>query len=195
MDEAKKSGPNPWIAIVISTAAFSVSLATLYFTHFYASEDLHAALLTHNQYSWEFPLGSNNYVARGLMTDLVLVNSGNRNVIVSKLEFATYEGLVGGGRSTAFKVGSDEHAAPIVVGPRGVEQVSIRFTFEGIAREGIPKQPPGELVRIPLTLVFTMIGSSAKIQEGSLEAGTVDFKNGELHSYGLIKPMPVRVRQ
>jgi hypothetical protein len=45
MNDEKKSGPNPWIAIIISIAAFVVSSTTLYFTHFYISESLYILLL------------------------------------------------------------------------------------------------------------------------------------------------------
>jgi hypothetical protein len=45
MDDEKKSGPNLWIAIVVSIAAFTVSSITLYFTHFYTSESLYMLFL------------------------------------------------------------------------------------------------------------------------------------------------------
>jgi hypothetical protein len=168
---------NPWISTVVSIVALMVSLVSLYYTNFYISEGLCATIAGYDWKIEEIPEGSKNYTVTGLIANVALVNSGNRNIVTSEIQFEFIEGEIGGMLASALKEKSDEFAYPILVNPRELDYLRIRFRFD--------KLPKGKRAPMPINLVFQTIGISGKIQRTKMKAGYLVYMNGEPHGYDM----------
>jgi hypothetical protein len=203
MDSEKKSTPNPWIAIIISIAAFLVSSINMYFTQFYTSETLYAVLLDFDLIKISSEPRIQTYDATGVEADVVLVNSGNQNIIVSNVELCYWldeRNL----EEMREKTHIPEFASPILLGPRQVHPFRIRFTFDNIpiAIDNIPVQVQSaqsddyieEYESYVFALVFTTIGSSGKLEKGVLEVGSVLLRDRKYEDHTKALALPVKLR-
>jgi hypothetical protein len=164
MGTEKKLLPNPWIAIIISIAAFIVSSTTLYFTHFHTSESVYMLFLDHPPTFLAVETYKENEVDREAVNyNLGLVNSGNQNVIISSLMLIQSPGLPDEISIQARNPENDKPIPAILLSPHAVQQLDVRFTFEGTPFRELKSQP-ALLTYMPLKLRFTTIGSSGKVQ-------------------------------
>jgi hypothetical protein len=166
MNGEKKPGPNPWIAIVISIAAFLVSSTTLYFTHFYRSESVYMLFL-HGLpgFSMIERLKGEDIVPEAINFNLGLANSGDQNVIISSLILVQPDEI----SIRALNSNDNSFLAPILLPPRAVQQLVVCFLLEGTplrhAREG-------EL-SVLFKLSFITFGSSGKLQKSDVDIGFI----------------------
>jgi hypothetical protein len=189
MNTKEKSGPNPWIALGISIASLalssSISFTTLFYTQLYTSEALDAFLLNHRN------------SANGIVADLILINKGNQNIVITDLWFFFPVEGESGGFEKALKDDTDELIFPILIEPRQVKYVQARHTLMGVPKVGQPHLSREGAIVIPVTLVFTTIGSSSKLQTGKLPFGSITLKDGKYVGWAreTSKPSVVQVRK
>jgi hypothetical protein len=170
MDGKERSSPNAWIAIAISLLAFLtasvISSTTLYFTHFYTSETLYAILL---DFTPDQEIADSEM--KGMRAEVVLVNSGNQNVVVTKLSFGVLQDLVHVSECPA-----------MLVEPRQARQFQVRLPFDVLPRYSWQRE--AETRDYPIRLEFTTVGSSGHIQEGEIPVGTLYLKDGKYWNHG-----------
>lgn len=202
MDRKQKSAPNPWIAILISGAsllisgaAFLVSSTSSYFTHFYSSETLYATLLYLGPLRVEEKPFMQELDLTIMEANIVLVNGGNRNVIVSNVELSFWPEKKPEDMSGQVRI--PEFTSSVFLEPGQAYQFQTRFTFDGIPEER--RSPPEETEEgvyedYPVIFVFTTIGSSGKQEVWVLEAGSVTLRNRKYDMHSNIEPRPIKVR-
>jgi hypothetical protein len=206
MNSTEKSGPSPWIATIISIisltfsiGAFTVSFFNFYYTQLYSSEALDALLLDHRN-------SANDMVAH-----LVLINKGNQNIVITNLWFfypsdersgpsderSGPSDERSGGFQPALRNDTDELICPILIEPHEVKYVQARQLFRRTPRVGQPNPSREGAIDIPVTLVFTTIGSSSKLQTGELPSGSITVKDGKYLGWAreTSKPSVVQVRK
>jgi hypothetical protein len=192
MDSKERSGPSPWIATIISiislafsVGAFAVSFFNFYYTQLYTSEALDAFLLNHRS------------SANGIVADLILINKGNQNIVITDLWFFFPVDGENGGFEKALKDDTDELVYPILIEPREVKYVQARHTLMRVPNVGQPHPSREGAIVIPVTLVFTTIGSSSKLQTGKLPFGSITLKDGKYVGWAreTSKPSVVQVRK
>jgi hypothetical protein len=190
MNSKERSGPNPWIAIVISITAlgfsvgsFGVAFSNFYYTQLYKSEALYALLLIYGK------------SANDLIADVVVVNRGNQNIVVSELRFVFPYETDGGAVKKALKVDADEPLYPFLIEPRQVKHLRARHPLAGIPREGQPSKLVEGDVERPVILTFITIGSSVEVQSVDMMLGDIAFRNGDFVGWNRRKFETVQVRK
>jgi hypothetical protein len=203
MDTEKKPGPNPWIAIVISVASLvisaPISIITLYFTHFYVSEDLYTVLLSFDIGKMEEKDHEGNVrsLLNGLIANIALANRGNQDIIISKI-YTSYSNIAYDSVSVrrlveAKKLNNDTLAPPLLIGPRNLEQLSVRFPLDPTTLRNPPNQAEKE-IHIPFVLLFSTISGSGKVQMNTIGFAELWLKDGEfVRSTGNVGD-PLRIR-
>jgi hypothetical protein len=203
MDTEKKPGPNPWIAIVISVASLvisaPISIITLYFTHFYVSEDLYTVLLSFDIGKMEEKDHEGNVrsLLNGLIANIALANRGNQDIIISKI-YTSYSNIAYDSVSVrrlveAKKLNNDTLATPLLIGPRNLEQLSVRFPLDPTTLRNPPNQAEKE-IHIPFVLLLSTISGSGKVQMNTIGFAELWLKDGEfVRSTGNVGD-PLRIR-
>jgi hypothetical protein len=138
----------------------------------YTSEALEAYLIIHK------------HSANGMVADIVLINKGNQNIAIIDLWFLYPREGGGGGFQKALKDDTDELIYPILIEPHEVKYVQARHTLSGMPGVGQPNPSREGAIDIPVTLVFTTIGSSSEIQTGELLVGRITVKDGKYIGWG-----------
>jgi hypothetical protein len=206
MEPEKKLGPSPWIAIGVSILSLSisvisalVSITTLYYTHFYVSENLYAVLLSFDIRNTEETdsEGNKRSLLDTLIANLALANSGNQNIIISRIytsySHIAYDSVSARRLVEAKKLNEDTLATPLLISPHNVEQLSVRFPLETNTLLN-PRGQKTEELQIPFDLVFTTIGGSGKVQLKTIPFINLRLKDGQfIRGTGdLASPVPIR---
>src|SRR6266508_2909704 len=184
MNDEKKSGPNPWIAIIISIAAFVVSSTTLYFIHFCISESLYILLLGFDIRKMEETdhEGNPRSLVNGLIANLAVTNRGNQNIIISKI-YTSYRHIAYDSVSVqilveAKKLNDDTLVTPLLIVPRNVEQLSVHFPLDQKTLRNATNQLTEDL-HIHFNLLFTTVGGYGNLQMNTLAFAELWLKDGQ----------------
>jgi hypothetical protein len=187
MNSREKSGPTPWIALGISIASLalssSISFMSLFYTQLYISEALDANLIDHRD------------SANGMVAHLVLINKGNQNIVITNLWFLYSREAWGGEFQPALRNDTDELISPILVGPREVKYVQARHLLTRMPAIGQPSPSREGAIDTPVTLVFTTIGLSGRVQKAQLPVWMITVKDGKYVGWAREKGETVHIRK